>query len=84
MDGNPTIHHGINAAVVAAPVVSWWAQFPEHVTLVVGCLAAIYYMMVIVEKASTWYRKFKQLRQSAHRVGTKLQEERHGDAPPPG
>lgn len=71
---NPNVQHSVNAVVASAPVVSIWAHFPEAVTVIVGILAIIYYVIVIAEKIAGWRAKWLQVKQSSHRVMDTLTE----------
>lgn len=75
MAASPSVQHTINAVVAAAPVASFWARFPEIVTVVVGCLAAIYYTMVIGEKIAGWRAQWLQIRASSRAVAKHIKEE---------
>ena len=69
---NPPAQHVINAAVASAPAVSFLANFPRDVTVAVGCLAGIYYVMVIIEKLFGWRAQWLQIKQSSRAVAAKV------------
>lgn len=73
---NPTAQHTVNAVIAAAPLASFWANFPQIVTVAVGCLAFIYYVLVISEKVVNFRAKWLQIHQSANRVAAKVTEDK--------
>lgn len=53
------IHHAANAAAIAIPTGAVVFNLPEWVAVVTGCLGIIWYSILILEKVSGWYRKWK-------------------------
>jgi hypothetical protein len=78
---NPAVQHTVNGAVVAAPIVSAWANFPAVVTVVLGCLGILYYLIVIIEKIAGWRAQWLQIRSSSRTVVQRLQDEKPPEAP---
>jgi hypothetical protein len=50
-------HHTVNVVAVSLPAVSFMAQAPGYVTLIVGILGGIWYCILIAEKIYNWRRK---------------------------
>lgn len=75
---NPAVQHTVNAAVVAAPIVSSWANFPAIVTVTLGCCGIVYYVIVIGEKIAGWRAQWLQIRQSATAVAVKHEADKVG------
>lgn len=71
----PTPQHIANAAVIAAPAVSWQLSLPETVTVAVGVLGGIYYLMLMYDWISKKVRTWKQIVASARSVGQRLKDE---------
>lgn len=72
---NPSIQHTVNAAVVAAPVASLWAHFPEVITVTLGILGIVYYSIVIGEKIAGWRAQWLQIKASSRSVTERLKDE---------
>ncbi len=76
------IHHAANAAAVAIPAGAAVFHLPDILTIMTAIAGLLWYAILISEKVALWFRKYRQFRQSSHRVATKLNEERHGELPP--
>lgn len=70
---DPLTHHVINGAAVLAAPVSFLAHAPEVVTITVGSLGALWYLVLLTEKFLFYVNK----------LGVRHPEEPAKDAPDP-
>jgi hypothetical protein len=54
---DPVVHHGINAAAVLIPTVSFLLQAPPYLTVLLSLLGIVWYTILIAEKLISWLRK---------------------------
>lgn len=72
-------HHAANAAAIIFPVASASFSLPEWVTMIVGTLGALWYLVLFGEKIVKWRQQWLQIKASSRRVATKEIEKRHED-----
>lgn len=53
----PITQHVANAAVLAATPASQWVDLPKDVTVAVGIMAFLYYLLFFVKEYAAWREK---------------------------
>jgi uncharacterized integral membrane protein len=51
------IHHAANTAAVAFPLLTFWLNAPQILTITTAVLGVIWYCILIGEKVWSWRRK---------------------------
>lgn len=85
MTSNPSVTHAVNTGVVAITASSWWANAPQTVTVTLGLLGIVWYVIQIVEWVSKKIIAYTQIEQSSRRVVAviKAGDANHVDDPSP-
>lgn len=71
----PPSQHVTNAAAISLPAMSWALSLPETVTMVVGILGAIYYLMLMFDWIMKKIKTYQQIKQSSRRIAAPILED---------
>lgn len=80
----PAVQHSVNAAVVAVPFGLWASHAQEVVTISVGVMAFLYYLLYFTKEFITWKKSWHKVETvtTTHTVVTDTAV-KPGPLPPP-